>query len=317
MRAVSFDLPSGATHPTVKAIETPKPKPKSGQVLVRIDYAGLSHFDFEVMSGELNKQLAKQLSKNKIVSGIEMAGIAETDGETIRKGDRVVGYANIFKGPRFHADYVTLSENKMIVLPEDWSTQHAAAIIGGGVTVIAAFERIAKLKKEDRVLITGASGAVGILGVQLARHLGADVTATCNSMQVDAVLKAGAHNVFAYDKNETWSPTEKYDVIFDAAPALTFGSARKFLATKGVYITSMPQLDVLGFIRSLVSRRKFGFLMEADTDQRRLGRLVELMKASAFEPVIDCVVPISDATDAFDRILQKGKLGKILLDFRH
>lgn len=316
MRAVSFDLPPGATHPTVKVIETQKPKPKSGQILVRIDYAGLSHFDFEVMNGELNKQLAKQLSKNEIVSGIEMAGVAETDGKTIRKGDRVVGYANIFKGPRFHADYVALPEDKMIVLPDTWSTQDAAAIVGGAVTVIAALERIAKLKRDGRVLITGASGAVGILGVQLARNLGAVVTATCNSMQADAVLKAGAHKVFAYDKKETWSPTEKFDVIFDAAPALTFVSAKKFLTAKGVYITSMPQLDVPGFTRSLVSRRKFGFLMEADTDQRRLRRLIELMEANAFQPVIDQVVPISNAPDAFERVLEKGKLGKILLDFR-
>lgn len=317
MRAVSFDLPPGATHPTVKVIESPKPKPKSGQVLVRIDYAGLSHFDFEVMSGELNKQLAKQLSKNEIVSGIEMAGVAETDGKTIRKGHRVVGYANIFKGPRFHADYVALAEEKLIALPDTWSTQDAAAIVGGAVTVIAALERIAKLKQGDRILITGASGAVGILGVQLASYLGANVTATCNSMQAGAVLKAGAHKVFAYDKNEKWSSTDKFGVIFDAAPALTFGSARKSLTTKGVYITSMPQLDVPGFIRSLVSRRKFGFLMEADTDQRRLCRLIKLMDASAFQPVIDKVVPISHAPAAFERILEKGKLGKILLDFRH
>lgn len=111
MRAVSFDLPSGATHPTVKVIETKKPKPKSGQILVRIEYAGLSHFDFEVMNGELNNQLAKQLVKSEIVSGIEMAGVAETDGKSIRKGDRVVGYANIFRGPRFQRT-MSLSQKK-------------------------------------------------------------------------------------------------------------------------------------------------------------------------------------------------------------
>lgn len=205
----------------------------------------------------------------------------------------------------------------MIVLPEDWSTQDAAAIVGGAVTVIAALERIAKIKKGDLVLITGASGAVGILGVQLSRHLGADVTATCNSMQAAAVLKAGAHKVFAYDKNESWSATDKFDVIFDAAPSMSFSSAKKPLSPKGVYITSMPQLDVWGFAQSLLSRRKFGFLMEADTDQRRLGRLVKLMEANAFEPIIDRVVPISNAPAAFERVLEKGKLGKILLDFRN
>jgi NADPH:quinone reductase-like Zn-dependent oxidoreductase len=75
-KAVSFELAPGATHPVAKVIETPKPNPRPGQVLVCIEYTDLSHFDFEAMNGDPNKQLAKQLSKNEILSGIEMAGIA-------------------------------------------------------------------------------------------------------------------------------------------------------------------------------------------------------------------------------------------------
>ncbi len=315
MKAVSFDLVPGGDRPRVKIIETRKPEPaRKGDVLVRITHAGLNHGDFEIITGKRNKAVAKQLRTQPVVTGVEMAGIAETNGIRIAVGDRVSGYANIFKGPRFHGEYVVINEEKIFKVPEGWSTEGAAAIIGGGVTVVAALERLAGLKRGDQILITGASGAVGILAVQFANDVGAEVTAICNSRQTRQVKDAGAAQVLAYDKNEMSDPSHKFDCVFDTAPSLTFAKARARLKPRGIYITTMPHLDAAGFFMSLFSRRRWGFLLEADTDQKRLARLAELMAQGVFRPAVDSIFPLDEAANAFARLEERGKFGKVLLD---
>ncbi len=314
MKAVSFDVPQGRGRPALKLIEAPVPKPGRGEVLVRITHAGLNHGDFETWTGKQNKTLLKRLKTNPVMTGIEMGGVAESDGKSIKKGDQLYGYTNIFKGPWFHTEYVAIKEANIAKLPTGMTPEGAAAIVGGAVTSIAALERIAKTKPGDNVLITGATGSVGVTALQLARHLGAEVTAICHSSQTDFARDQGAAVALAYDANEFPRKEKQFDVIFDAAPSMSFAKALPFLRPKGTYVTTMPHLDVGGFLRSLVSRRKWGFLLESDTDQKRLGRLSELMAAGVFTPVIDSAYELQEAAKAFARQEQSGKRGKIILE---
>jgi len=317
MKALTFIPPeSGYGQPKIQPVELPVPEPGKGEILVRVHYAALNYFDFEAMRGERNKAISKALKNNIVISGIEMAGIAESDGKKIKKGDLVFGYTNIFKGPWFHAEYVSLSEIKLVQVPESLSLEATTSIIGGALTAIAALERIAELKAGDSVLITGATGSVGITAVQLATHLGATVAAVCHSSQANYARSEGATAVYAYDKQELPRSMNQFDVIFDAAPSLSFAKARKLLKPNGSYITTMPQLDVAGFLRGLVSRRKWGFLMESDTDEKRMERLQALMSQGAFRTAIDSIYPFEKAADAFARQQETGKRGKILIDFR-
>jgi len=322
VKIVSFAPAPGKQRPLLKIIEAKKPIPKRGEVLIRVSHAGLNNGDFEIFTGRQNKAVAKRLKTNPVVTGIEMAGTVESGGKHLSKGDLVVGYTNIFKGPWFHGEYICLPETKLVKVPEGWDAPGAAAIIGGAVTAIAALERIAKIKPSDKVLITGASGSVGTSAVQLARHLGAEVDATCHSSQVQFVGGEGASNVYAYDaagpSADVRSNRRKYTCVFDTAPSLSFASAKRLLKPGGVYITTMPHLDMSGFLRSLVSQRRWGFLLEFDTDQKRLARLAQLMEANVLRPVIDSVYSVDDAASAFARQEERGKRGKILIDFsRH
>lgn len=313
MKALSFDVPTGAGRPTLKFIDAPKPEPCKGEVLVRITHAGLNHGDFETWTGRQNKALKKRLKSSPVLTGIEMAGIAESDGRAIRKGDQVYGYTNIFKGPWFHAEFVALKEANMAKLPTGMLPEGAGALVGGAVTSIAALERIAKTKPGDRLLVTGATGSVGVTALQLAKHLKAEVTAICHSSQRDFALSQGAATALAYDTKEQLPKENQFDTIFDTAPSLSFSKALPYLKTRGAYITTMPHLDVAGFMRALVSRRKWGFLLESDTDQKRLGRLSELMEAGVFTPVVDSSYTLQDAAKAFARQEESGKRGKIML----
>ncbi|MEP5766372.1 MAG: NAD(P)-dependent alcohol dehydrogenase [Halieaceae bacterium] len=316
MKAISYSVPANRSGtPKVQLVDLPVPQAKAGHVLVRVCYAGLNNFDQETSSGTRNRALAWALKRHKVVSGIEMSGLAMSDGKQIKRGDRVVGYTNIFRGPFFHAEYVVVPEHKLTQIPEDHSLEGAASLIGGALTSIAAIERIADVKPDDNILITGATGSVGITAVQLAAHLGARVSGVCHSTQTEFLAQEGATVAYAYDRNEMPRKDKQFDLVFDTAPTLSFSACTGYLKPRGTYITTMPHLDIGGFAKSLFSKNKWGYLMEADTDTKRMARLHALMQDGAFRPVVDSIYPLEQARNAFDRQLQPGKRGKILIKF--
>ncbi len=317
MKAISFTTPeSRGEAPKRTLVDVPPPEPKPGEILVRVHYAGLNYIDLEISNGEHQRTVARALKNSPMVSGIEMAGVAKTGGERIRPGDRVFGYTNIYKGPWYHAQVVATPEHNLAVVPEDTSLEAATSILGGALTSINALERIVHLKRGAKVLITGATGSVGITAVQLARYIGAEVTAICHSSQLDFARSQGATHALAYDKEELPEAGASFDVVFDTAPSLSFSKAGPFLKKRGHYITTMPHRDVAGWARSLFSSKKWGFLLEHDTDEARMERLRGLVADGAFSETIDSIHPLADADAAFERQLRPGKRGKILLDMR-
>nr|WP_298895026.1 NAD(P)-dependent alcohol dehydrogenase [uncultured Altererythrobacter sp.] len=315
MRALTLIPPSsGKGQPDLQIIQAPKPTAASGEVLVRVHFAGLQYMDYEAWQGDKNKALAKARKNGSVVSGIEMSGVVESDGYRLKRGDKVFGYTNIFKGPFYHAEYVAVSEDKLAILPDGMTLQGAASIVGGGLTALAALERIAGLKAGENVLITGATGSVGTTAVQLAKHLGANVAGVCHSSQMTFARSLGADEAYAYDRGELPPAEHQFDVVFDAAAALKFAGADGFLTPQGRYITTMPHLDVGGFLKSLFSRRKWGFLLVSDTDRERMERLRSLIAAGAFRDTIEKIFPLAIARDAFNHQQGTGKGGKILLD---
>ncbi len=315
MRAIGYRFPEGSSAPDIEPGELPRPEATPGDVLVRVCFAGLSNFERETSEGKRKRALTRLMKKMPVVSGIEMAGIVENGCGQFSPGDRVVGYTNIFRGPFFHADYVSVAPSRLAHIPENISLPGAASIVGGALTSITALERIAGIVAEQQVLVTGATGSVGITAVQLASHLGAQVFGVCHSSQTVFVVEQGAVDAFAYDKNEMPLRENQFDVVFDTAPSLSFSASVGYLKARGIYVTTMPQLDITGLLRSLFSPRKWGYLMESDTDRERMSRLQELMAAGAFREVVDSIYQLDQASQAFAHQLEHGKRGKILLEF--
>lgn len=307
---------SRSAPPARKLVDLPIPEPRAGEVRVRVHYAGLNYIDLETSNGEHRRAVERALKRSPVVSGIEMAGIAETDGQRINRGDPVFGYTHITRGPFYHAQAVSTPESHLAVVPANMSLEGAASIVGGALTSINALERIAHLERGARVLVTAATGSVGTAALQLSRYLGAEVSAVCHSSQRDFAMSLGASSAFAYDNQELPKPEGQFDVVFDAAPSLSFTLAQPFLRADGLYVSTMPHRDVIGWVRSLFSRRRWGFLLEHDTDATRMERLRALIVADAFSPTIDSIFPLKDAEEAFARQAMSGKRGKILLDFR-
>lgn len=317
MKAISYNVPTlESGKPEIELVNLPSPAAAPGEVLVRVHFVGLSNFDQENSGGNRNAAMSKALRKTAVISGIEMAGIVESDGTRFKKGDRVFAYTHIWKGPFFQAERVAVPEHNMALVPETCSMEGAASIVGGALTSINALERTAKLTSGDSVLITGASGSVGITGVQLAAHKGARISAVCHSSQTEFVLSQGATEVFAYDRHELPAPQNQFDLVFDTAPSLSFSTSRPYLKVRGRYISTMPHLDTIGALRSLFSRKKWGFLLEYDADEVRMERLRKLIEENAFSPAINSIYEATAAVEAFQRQHEPGKRGKILIDFR-
>jgi len=315
MRAIGYHFTEGSSVPSITPLELQAPEANAGDVLVRVCFAGLSNFDRETSQGKRKRGLTRLMKKMSVVSGIEMAGIVEVGSGQFNPGDRVVGYTNIFRGPFFHADYVSVPPAKLAHVPECLSLEGAASIVGGALTSITALETIAGIGADQRVLVTGATGSVGITAVQLASHLGAQLAGVCHSSQTSFLVELGAADAFAYDRNEMPLRNNQFDLVFDTAPSLGFVASMGYLKPKGTFVSTMPQQDIAGFIRSVLSQRKWGYLMELDTDETRMARLYELMAAGAFSEVIDSIYPLAEASDAFAHQMGRGKRGKILIDF--
>lgn len=318
MKALTYKIPSSrGAKPEIYLVDQPVPVPGKGELLVRVHYAGLSNFDQENASGHRNSAMARALKKSTVISGIEMSGVAETDGIRVKAGDTVFAYTHIWRGPYFHAEYVSVPEQYLARVPDNHTLEGTASIVGGALTSINGLERIAKLKAGENVLITGATGSVGVTGVQLAAHKGARVSAVCHSSQEEFAVSQGAAEVYAYDRNELPPANNQFDLVFDTAPSLSFSAVRAHLKGHGRYVSTMPHLDLAGSVLSLFSRKKWGFLLEYDTDKTRMERLRTLLSEDAFMPAIDTIYEASAAKEAFDRQQRPGKRGKILIDFRH
>jgi len=317
MKAITISPPEANNKGFTRTIvELPIPDPKPGDILVEVSFAALNYIDLEASNGQHNVGIKKALKRYPVVSGIEMAGIARSDGEVIKQGDLVFGYTNIFSGPFYHAQWILTPEHNLSQIPDNSSLKDAVSRIGGALTTINAFERITQLKPDENILITEATGSIGVTAVQMASHVRARVTAVCQSTQVEFAAAQGAVETYAYDKNELPPAINQFDLVFDTAPSLSFSSAAPFLKRNGRYISTMPHLDIIGAIKSLFSRRKWEFLLEYDTDSKRMKRLSELISQGAFEPVIERVFSLQTALDAFNHQQTAGKRGKILIDFR-
>lgn len=188
------------------------------------------------------------LSRPKFaIGGSELAGIVEAVGKEVKHfkmGDRVLGMS--VKNFGAYADYTCLSEESpLVVIPDNITIEEAVGICDGGATALTFLRDKAKLQKGQKGLINGATGAVGIYAVQLAKYYGAEVTGVCSAGNEGLVRKAGADFIIDYTQEDFTKAGKAYDVVFDAVGKRSFSACKRVLTTKGIYLTTAPKLSVI------------------------------------------------------------------------
>ena len=250
------------------------------------------------------------------ILGMELAGVVDAVGADVTEfavGDEVFGV----KAFGAHAEYVCMRESAPLARkPAHATFEEAAAAIDGASLALACFRK-ADLRAGQSLLIYGASGAVGTAGVQLARHLGAEVTAVCGTTDVELVRSLGAHEVIDYTRDDfTRHGGRPYDVIFDAVGKTSFRRCRRALKRGGTFVDTdlgfMGHLVPLIFLTRWIGDKKvaIGITRYSKAD---VLLIKELMEAGEYRPVIDRTYPLAQVVEATRYVETGQKTGNVVL----
>jgi NADPH:quinone reductase-like Zn-dependent oxidoreductase len=303
----------------VQIKDVPMPVPKAGELLVESHATTVNSGDARLRALRVPRgmsalvRLTMGVTKpRRPVLGFEVAGgVTEVaSGVTaFQPGDRVVAS----RGFKFgcHAEYITVGERGQVArIPDDVSDDAAVALCFGGSTALHFFER-AKLRAGDSILINGASGAVGVLAVQLAKHRGAEVTAVCSSANVDLVRDLGADHVIDYTTQDFTQNGQRYDVVMDTHGNAPYARVKNSLQPGGRFL--MVVGDLFQTAAATWQRATIGGTGKVTGETYRT--LMSLAEQGVLKPVIDTVLPFEQIVEAHRRVDGGHKVGSIVLTF--
>lgn len=301
--------------------EVKKPSPKDDEVLIKIYAATVSTADCEIRSFTLPlwlwlpSRIMFGVFKPRIQTlGQELAGKIEAVGKDVKgfmKGDEVFAPANGFGA---HAEYIRLpASGAMAIKPAGMSYEEAACITVFGLNALH-FIRKADIRSGEKVLINGAGGSIGTIAVQLARHLGAEVTAVDSIEKLDMLRSIGADYVIDYAQEDFTRRGETWDVILDVYGKSSFSRSLKSLNESGRYVLVNPRL--LPMLRapwtSRISSKKVLFEF-AGYRSEDLNFLKDLVEARKVTPVIDRCYPLGQFAEAHSYVETGHKKGNVVL----
>ncbi|MBI3762875.1 MAG: NAD(P)-dependent alcohol dehydrogenase [Chloroflexi bacterium] len=306
----------------VEIRNVPTPTLGAGEVLIRIHASTVSTGDWRERSlampagfGPFGRLVFGVTRPRQPILGSELAGVVEAVGAGVtsfRVGDDVFAFANAKMGS--HAEFRVFPASGLIARkPGNLSHEQAAALSFGGMTMLGFFRR-GSLAEGERVLVNGASGSVGSAAVQIARHLGAEVTAVCGPTNVELVRGLGAHRVIDYTREDFTTNGVQYDVIVDTVGNANYARVKGSLATRGrllAVLGGFMDLVLAPAIRMRGEHRVIAGPSVVTVEDIR--RLAELAAGGAFTPVIDQVYPLSQIVEAHRRVESGHKRGSVVV----
>lgn len=309
--------------PDVLALtEVPEPTPADHELVVRVRATTVTSADWRLRSLDMPRgfgvfgRLAFGIGKpRKPILGSELSGEVAAVGRavtTFKVGDPVFAFPGVNLG--CHAEYVCLPANGAVAMkPPNVSFEQAAALCFGGSTMLDFFRR-AQLRRGERVLVNGASGAVGTAAVQLAKHFGAHVTGVCGTSNLDLVRSIGADDVIDYTQRDFASAGAQFDVIVDTAGTAPFSRSGPVLSKGGrllLVLASLPEL-VKAPWHTMTSGKKVIAGPAAERPEY-VQQLAGLALAGSFVPVIDRCYPFEHMIDAHRYVDLGHKKGNVVI----
>ena len=322
MRAVVYDRYGPPDMLRLEEVE--RPVPKADEVLVRIHATTVTRADCATREANrrsgvavmaLSRLISGMRQPRQRILGTEFAGVVEAVGKAVSRfavGDDVFGSSGFRFGA--HAEFISVPEGARIARkPVGMSFPEAAAVCDGGLNALWCLRQVG-LQRGQRILIYGASGAIGTAGVQLAKHFGTEVTAVCNTKNVDLVRSLGAASVIDYTRDDFTKNGETYDVIFDAVGKHSFRRCSGSLNEDGSYLATDGLENLfLALWTSRIGHKKVVFSIPPRYTQSDVVFLKELIEAGTYRAVIDRSYPLEDVIEATRYVETEQKTGNVVM----
>jgi len=286
--------------------DIPRPEVMEGRVIVRMRAASVNALDWHTTHGGLLLEIIAKIKKSKKepVRGVDLAGVVEEVGPGVtsfKPGDEVFGGAIAT-----FAEYVRAREDRLLLKPNDLSFEQAATVNVAGRTALQAVRDHAQVKPGQRVLIHGAGGGVGTFAVQIAKALGAHVTAVTGPRNVDLIRSLGADEVIDYIKEDVTRRPQRYDAVIDISATRSISALRRVLVPNGKYVLVGAAkhggwIGIFGRIIALMVRARLGQSVKffvARTVPEDLELLRGLIEAGKLRPVVERTYPLSEGREA-------------------
>lgn len=304
------------TPDVLKLQEMDRPTVKDSDVLVKVIASSVNWIDWHFLTGSpfMARVLAGLFKPKNQVLGIDFAGRIEAVGENTNKfqpGDEVFGSAKY----GCFAEYVAVSEKEAMQKPSILSMEELAAVPGAAIPAIHALRDHGQVQPGQRTLINGASGGVGTFAVQIAKAMGAKVTAVCSARNFELVSAMGADRVIDYTCEDFAEDGQCYDLIFDAVGKRTYTDCEPALKPQGIYISTQfsPVSALQGKLISISGGKKLIPLAPAQGCKRDQLFIIELIQGGKMKPVIDRHYSLPQVPEALRYLSEGHARGKVVI----
>jgi NADPH:quinone reductase-like Zn-dependent oxidoreductase len=301
-----------------------RPIPGPHQVLLRVRAASLNPLDYHLLHGAPLVRLFAGLARpRKPARGVDVAGVVEATGPGVTRfkpGDAVFGSCQ-----GAFAEYACTAESAVVPLPQGVPFEHAAAVPVAGVTALQGLRDKGRIHPGQNVLVHGASGGVGTFAVQIAKILGAHVTAVTSPANQDFVRALGADFAIDYTQQDFTQSGRRYDIIFDCYASHSLADCRRALEPTGIYVGAggpMPGLPrfllrLLATLALAPFRRQKTPLFMAKMNAPDLSRLASWMESGQLTPVLDRGYPLEQLPEALRYLETRQARGKVVILLNH
>ena len=296
----------------------PDPKPIDGEILVKVFSSTVNRTDCANLTGSpfIMRLILGFPRPRKTSIGTDFSGVVVGLGKGASKftvGDKVLGFNDM--GMATQATMLTCSEKNAYLLPKNIDFKHAAASLEGAHYAYSFIKR-SDIKPGQRILINGASGAIGSALLQFVRLHDVHMTVTCAGKNEALMRQLGADTVYNYTTTDFTQQNNIYDFIFDTVGKSTFGKCSPILSQRGVYISSEMGPYVQNVFLSMVAplmKKKVVFPVPFSTEESIPFILDHIAKGN-FSPVIDREYAFEDIASAYDYVLSGQKTGNVLVN---
>lgn len=249
--------------------------------------------------------------------GTDFASLIEAVGKNVKNfkvGDKVFGFNDT--GLPSQAQYMAISENESIsMIPSNFSFDQAVASLEAAHYAFNFINKV-NLKAGQKVLVNGATGAIGSAAIQFLKHLGLQVTAVCHGKHFDQVKNLGQDKTIDYSQEDFTQLKEKFDFVFDAVGKSTFFKCKRLLTENGIYISSELGPYAQNIFLSLIAplmKQKVIFPIPVNI-KRSIQFIKDLIEKNKFKPLIDRKYPLAQITEAYRYVDSGQKIGNVIIE---